>query len=171
MYIISVASRHSISTVQCFPQFGQHLVARMRTVPTNQITEGFEFCSLIGSHDWNCCNVNWKLQEFGKALYRLAQTWVLWWNTTSAHLLNIIKLHTCTWWHHMHIPFSHWNLPTSSLVPRLLGETAWKLPTSLNRCNVTVIAISHSTSQWISASDTYNFSTLVVEPTVSCFHK
>jgi len=27
------------------------LVARVRTVPFNQIAEGFEFCSLIGSHD------------------------------------------------------------------------------------------------------------------------
>jgi len=78
----------------------------MRTVPTNQIAEGFEFCSLIGSHGSHCCNVNWKLQEFGKALYRLARTWVLWWNTTSAHLVNIVKLHvhdgiTCTYLSHI----------------------------------------------------------------------
>jgi len=42
-------------------------VARARTVPSNQIAEGFEFCSLIGSHGWRCCNQ--KLQELRKALY------------------------------------------------------------------------------------------------------
>ena len=26
-----------------------------RTVPSNQIGEGFKFCSLIGSHGWRCC--------------------------------------------------------------------------------------------------------------------
>jgi len=56
----------------------QHPVARARTVPSNQIAEGFEFCSLIGSHGWRYCNR--KLQELGKALYKLgdAARWVVW---------------------------------------------------------------------------------------------
>jgi len=52
--------------IQRFSKFLQHPVARMRTVPSNQITEGFEFCSRIGSHSWRCCNQ--KLQELGKIL-------------------------------------------------------------------------------------------------------
>jgi len=36
--------------LQWFSKFLQHPVARARTVPFNQIAEGFEFCSLIGSH-------------------------------------------------------------------------------------------------------------------------
>jgi len=31
-----------------FSKFLQHPVARARTMPSNQIAEGFEFCSLIG---------------------------------------------------------------------------------------------------------------------------
>ena len=54
--------------VQRFSKFLQHPVARARTMPSNQIAEGFEFCSLIGSHGWRCCNR--KLQELGKALYK-----------------------------------------------------------------------------------------------------
>ena len=53
--------------IQRFSKFLQHPVARARTVPSNQIAEGFEFCSLIDSHGWRCCNR--KLQELGKPLY------------------------------------------------------------------------------------------------------
>ena len=61
--------------VQRFSKFLQHPVARARTVPSNQIAEGFKFCSLIGSRGWRCWNR--KLQELGKALYvmGLCKTW------------------------------------------------------------------------------------------------
>jgi len=38
------------ASIQYFSKFLQHPVARARTMPSNQIAEGFEFCSLIGSH-------------------------------------------------------------------------------------------------------------------------
>ena len=44
------------SQVQRSSKFLQHLVARARTVPSNQIAEGFKFCSLIGLHGRRCCN-------------------------------------------------------------------------------------------------------------------
>jgi len=43
------------------------LVARVRTTPSNQIAERFEFCRMIGSH--GCCCCNRMLQELGKLLY------------------------------------------------------------------------------------------------------
>jgi len=38
-----------------FSRFLQHLVARLRTMPANQIAERFEFCCPIGSHSFHCC--------------------------------------------------------------------------------------------------------------------
>jgi len=55
-----------MNMLQRFSKFLQHPVARARNVPSNQIAEGFEFCSLIGSHCWRCCNR--KLQELRKTL-------------------------------------------------------------------------------------------------------
>jgi len=52
--------------IQRFSKFLQHPAARARTVPSNQIAEGFKFCSLIGSQGWRCCKR--KLQELGKVL-------------------------------------------------------------------------------------------------------
>ena len=49
-----------------FSKFLQHPVARVRTVSSNQIAEGFEFCSLIGSHGCRCFNQ--KLQELENAV-------------------------------------------------------------------------------------------------------
>jgi len=45
-------------------KFLQHSIARARTVSSNQIAEGYEFCSLIGSQGCRC--FNGKLQELGK---------------------------------------------------------------------------------------------------------
>ena len=42
--------------IQCFSEFLQHPVPRARTMPSNQSAEGFEFCSLIGSQGWHCCD-------------------------------------------------------------------------------------------------------------------
>ena len=44
------SSPRIVQCLQRFSKFLQHPVARARTVPSNQIAEGFEFCSLIGSH-------------------------------------------------------------------------------------------------------------------------
>ena len=44
-------------------KFLQHLVARSRTLPANQIPEGFEFYSLIGSQCFHCCTGSCKNLE------------------------------------------------------------------------------------------------------------
>ena len=78
----------TVHLVQCFSKFLQHLVARATTVPSNQIAEGFEFWSLIGSHSWHCCNQ--KLQELGKRCISSSLSsavWQLWYMEQSVVLV------------------------------------------------------------------------------------
>ena len=57
MYVYpTVCTLLSFYLCTAFSKFLQHPVARVRTVPSNQIAEGFEFCYLIGSSSWCCCN-------------------------------------------------------------------------------------------------------------------
>jgi len=51
---------HTTLTVQHISKFLQHPLARARIVPSNQIADRFEICSLIGSHGWHHCNQSCK---------------------------------------------------------------------------------------------------------------
>ena len=69
--------------------FLQHLVARGRTMSSNQIAEGFEFCYLIGL--WSCCCCNRNLQE---QKCKRVQVWEWDWEPTQVDISrNVAKLH------------------------------------------------------------------------------
>jgi len=69
--------------------FLQHLVARGRTMSSNQIVEGFEFCYLIGL--WSCCCCNRNLQE---QKCKRCQVWERDWEPTQVDISrNVAKLH------------------------------------------------------------------------------
>ena len=69
--------------------FLQHPVARGRTMSSNQIVEGFEFCYLIGL--WSCCCCNRNLQE---QKCKRVQVWEWDWEPTQVDISrNVAKLH------------------------------------------------------------------------------
>ena len=109
----------NVDMIHIFSKFLQHSVARAGTVPSNPITEGFEFCSLIGSHSWCCCNQ--KLQELGKMLYTVVMS-----NSIITYMITAIFIPTGNDHYHKYIsgnlvPF----LVTITVIQSWIGRLFW----------------------------------------------